>query len=246
MGRSFSPAEVDSPPRHKRWRRPWIAPMAVLSLLFLAFSLPPYLRLDPQQSRIPVPAGVTGYYPLLVAHVLFGSVALLTVCLQVWPRFRSRYPAWHRVAGLAYVFCGVLPAGVTGLVIGAFSPFGPVARASNLLLASLWLCFTLVGWRMARRRRRAEHRRWMIRSFALTVSILTNRVWGAVAFLILEPQLETTFRGDETMLAWTIAGLSTWLGWTIPLLIAEAWLERDVRQAQTDRAPAVPPEPAPA
>jgi hypothetical protein len=106
-------------------------------------------------------------------------------------------------------------------VIGATSPFGPVARVSNVMLATLWLITTLTGWRMARQRRFAEHRRWMIRSFALTLSIMVNRVLGAVLLLILSPQLDTTFHGDEALLIQTIAGIGTWLGWTLSLLTAE-------------------------
>jgi hypothetical protein len=124
------------------------------------------------------------------------------------------------------VFAGVLPAGVMALTIGAFTPFGPVAQASNLLLSSLWLIFTVTGYRMARQCRYDEHRRWMIRSFALTASIITNRIWGVIAFLVLSPQLDTTFGGNQKLLSWTMAGLATWLGWVIPLLIAQWWLER--------------------
>ena len=80
----------------------------------------------------------------------------------------------------------------------------------------------------------------MIRSTVLTFSILTNRLWGPLAFILLEPQLATTFHGDETFFAWTIAGLSTWLGWTLPLLITEILLEREIGPAIADptRSPA--------
>jgi hypothetical protein len=83
---------------------------------------------------------------------------------------------------------------------------------------------------MARQRRFADHRRWMIRSFALTASIITNRIWRAIAYIVLSPQLDTRFGGNEQWLSWTVAGLSTWLGWTIPLLIAQWWLERSPRR----------------
>jgi hypothetical protein len=91
------------------------------------------------------------------------------------------------------------------------------------MLATLWLITTLTGWRMARRRRFAEHRRWMIRSFALTLSIMLNRVLGVALLLILSPQLNSTFHGDEELLTQTIAGIGTWLGWTLSLLTAEWW-----------------------
>jgi uncharacterized membrane protein YozB (DUF420 family) len=206
------------------WRRAWIAPLAVLAIGFLAVSLPPYLSGDPARSR--VPASFRLHYPILVAHVLFGSVALLTACLQIWPWFRRRYRVAHRRIGRAYVFAGVLPAGLLALPMAALSPFGPVARASNVLLASLWLAFTVTGYRMARQRRHAEHRRWMIRSFALTFSIITNRIWGPLAYFALAGELDAEFGGNEQLLRWTIAGISTWLGWVIPLLCAEWWLER--------------------
>jgi uncharacterized membrane protein YozB (DUF420 family) len=213
------------------WRRPWIAPLAAVAIGFVAISLPPYLSGDPAHSR--VPPSFPLHYPILVAHVVFGSIALLTACLQIWPWFRRRYRVAHRRIGRAYVFAGVLPAGLLALPMGALSPFGPVARASNVLLASLWLACTVTGYRMARRRRYAEHRRWMIRSFALTASIITNRIWGPLAYFALAPQLDGAFNHDEQLLRWTIAGLSTWLGWVIPLLCAEWWLERGESASRT-------------
>jgi hypothetical protein len=219
------------------WRRPWIAPLATVSIAFVAFSVPPYLSLDPARSRVPPPADCAAYYPILVAHVIFGSAALLTAPLQVWPWFRRRHRIAHRIMGRVYVFGGVLPAGLMALAIAAQSPFGPLVRVSNVLLALLWLSVTLTGYGMARQRRYAEHRRWMIRSFALTVSIITNRVWIVLWILVLSPYLATTFGGNEKMLGWTIAGLSSWLGWVITLLIAEWWLERDGAARPTRREP---------
>ena len=197
----------------------------LLALAFVAWSLPPYLTLDPGRSRIAPPAGAPSYYPLLVGHVVFGSVAMLGGCLQVWAWFRRRFPVLHRRVGYLYVFGGVLPAGVMGLTLGAMTPFGPVLRASNVLLAIVWLGVTLAGFRAARRGDYDVHRRWMIRSVVLTLSVITNRAWAVVWFLALSPQLATTFGGNEALLVQAIAGLSGWLGWTIPLLAAEAWLE---------------------
>jgi uncharacterized membrane protein YozB (DUF420 family) len=213
-----------------------VGPLLVLTFAFVAFSLPPYLTLDPTRSRVPDP-GFTPYYPLLVAHVVCGSIAILVCGFQVWPWFRREHPAIHRRLGRWYVIAGVLPAGLAGLVIGATSPFGPVARVSNVMLATLWLITTLTGWRMARRRRFAEHRRWMLRSFALTLSIMLNRVLGVALLLILSPQLDTTFHGDEELLTETIAGIGTWLGWTLSLLTAEWWIERGQRVQKTLTAP---------
>ena len=206
--------------------RPWsVAPLLVLVVAFVAFSLPPYLTFDPAQSRVPIAGTGPGYFPMLVGHVLFGSVAILTCCLQVWPWLRARYPDVHRRIGLVYVFGGVLPGGLLGLILGAQTPFGPVLRASNVLLALVWLTVTLAGYRAARQYRTAEHRRWMTRSVVLTLSIISNRVWAVVWVITLSPQLATTFGGSEVLMIQTIAGLSGWLGWVLPLVLTEWWLD---------------------
>ncbi|PZG19970.1 hypothetical protein C1I95_10555 [Micromonospora craterilacus] len=223
---------VPPPPARRRWwRRPWIFPLMFVAVAFIAFSVPPYLTFDPDNSRIPPPDALGGlYFPLLVVHVFFASIAMVTACFQIWPWFRRRNPQAHRIMGRVYVLGGVLPAGLAGLAIGAVTPFGPVNLVSNMVMAPLWLTFTLVGFRMARRRRFVEHRRWMIRSFALTFSIITNRVWAVFAVIILSPQLDTTFGGSDIALQQAISAISAWLGWVGTLLIAEWWLERTRRR----------------
>jgi hypothetical protein len=210
--------------RRPWWRRPWLVPLAVLVASFLAFSLPPYLSLDPGRSR--VPSTFLLHYPLLVAHVLFGSVALVAAMFQIWPWFRQHHQTAHRRIGRVYVLAGALPAGAVGIILGVGTPFGPFIRVSNVMMALLWLAFTVTGFVMARRGRYAEHRRWMIRSFALAYSIILNRFIGVAAFLALNPQLDSTFQSNEEWMVQAVAGITGWLSWVSALLAAEWWLER--------------------
>lgn len=214
-------------------RKPWVGPLAFVVVAFVAFSLPPYLTGDRVQARVQSDWGP--HYPLLVAHVVCSSIAILTCVVQIWPWFRSRFPAWHRRIGRVYVWAGVLPGGLTGLVVGWTTPFGPVAMVSSVLLAVLWLVFTWLAWRAAVRRDFREHRKWMIRGFALTVSIITNRIWGVVAFLAFAGRV------PEADLPDVVAGISTWAGWTVPLLLSQWWLERRParRSAVAERREAV-------
>jgi uncharacterized membrane protein len=227
---------TDNSGSSRRWRRLGPPLLAALAAAFIAFALTPYLTFDPSRSRIPLPPDFPAYYPLLVAHVVFASVAMAAACLQIWTWLRRRYPPAHRLTGRVYVFAGVLPAGLAGLVIGSVSPFGPTIRVSNVLLALLWLTCTLTGFRMALQGRVTEHRRWMVRSVALTMSVITNRVWAIVFTLAFLPQLPTTFAGNEALMVQTIAGLSGWLGWVLPLLVAEWWI--------VERPPLLPHAPA--
>ena len=221
------------------YRRTWaVGPLMLLALAFISYSLPPYLTLDPSRSRVAPPAGVPGYYPALVAHVVFGSIAMMTACLQVWPWLRREHPQVHRRLGLLYIFGGVLPAGLMGLTIGAVSPFGPVIGASNVVLAIVWLTVTMTGFRAGRRHSWFEHRRWMTRSVVLTFSVITNRVWTVIWVIVFIPQLDTTFGGNERLMIQTIAGLSGWLGWVVPLMVTEWRLERSALRALTRGASA--------
>ncbi|XVS61501.1 DUF2306 domain-containing protein [Actinosynnema sp. CA-299493] len=217
-----------APPRRARtwWRRPWIAPLMTVAALFLAFSVPPYLTLDPSRSRLTPPEGDDLYYPLLVAHVVFGAVAMVTACFQVWPSFRASHPRGHRLTGRIYVFAGALPAGVLGFYIGWHTAGGPSVRVANLVGSALWLVVTITGLRMARQRRYGDHRRWMSRSFALSMSIVLSRVVTIIATIVLTPQLDTTFKGSPELLQHSSASIGVWLSPLLLLLVTDWVLER--------------------
>jgi uncharacterized membrane protein YozB (DUF420 family) len=216
-----------------------MVPLLLVVVAFLAFSVPPYLTFDPAQSRLRPPEHNAVYYPALVAHVLFGTVAMVTACFQIWPAFRTRYRRGHRITGRIYVFCGALPAGLLGLYIGWHTAAGPSVRVANLVGSALWLTVTITGLWLARQRRYGEHRRWMARSFALTMSIVLSRVVNVVATIVLTPQVDTTFGGSEELMRYSAASIGVWLSPLLLLLIADWLLERRKpvkRQAATVRS----------
>ena len=221
------------------WRRPWIVPLLLVAVAFLAFSVPPYLTFDPAQSRLRPPEHNAVYYPALVAHVLFGTVAMVTACFQIWPAFRARHRHGHRITGRIYVFGGALPAGLLGLYIGWHTAAGPSVHVANLVGSALWLTVTITGLWLARQRRYGEHRRWMSRSFALTMSIVLSRVVNVLATIVLMPQVDTTFGGSEELMRYSAASIGVWLSPLLLLLITDWLLERRKpakRQAATVRS----------
>lgn len=198
--------------------------LAVMVVGFLAYSLPPYLT---GGTRVPATFGL--HYPLLVAHVLLASVAMVCAVAQIWPGLRRRHPVLHRRTGHVYVATAI-PAAVCAVVIGAATPFGPILALSNVTLGALWLWFTVDGFVAARQRRFAAHRRQMLRSATLALSIITNRIWAPVVYLSFQPLRDSVFGGDEDRYMWLVAGVVGWLGWTIPLLLLQAWLRRQPAQ----------------
>jgi uncharacterized membrane protein YozB (DUF420 family) len=214
----------------------WSAALAVVVAAFLAFSLPPYLTVDPSRSRVPATFGL--YYPLLVVHVALATVAIVVALVQIWPGVRVRWPRVHRGAGRVYV-AAALPAAASGMVLGAATPFGPILAVGSVALAALWLWFTVNGYLAARGRRFADHRRHMLRSVTLAFSIITNRIWSPILYISLQPLRDSVFGGDEEHFIWMVAGLSGWLGWTIPLAAVQWWLNRtrDVAPSSISQPP---------
>lgn len=109
-------------------------------------------------------------------------------------------------------------------MLGCREVSGTSVCVSSVISSSLWVACTLMGWRAIRQSRQADHRRWMIRSFALTMSIVMSRVLGELFTATILPMPQTT---DPAQLgAWgqTLAGLAVWPGWILPLLFAEWWV----------------------
>lgn len=207
------------------WRRPWIAPLAVVTAVFLVTALPRYVGLDPALSLVPTDRG-PAFYPALVTHIFAGSVMLTAGVLQLWPWLRARHPRVHRWSGRTYV-AAALVTGVAALVTAQFPSGGAGQQVANTFLAVLLLACTLLGFRAVRQRRFADHREWMVRSAALAFSIVTNRFWGPVLILVYVPGALTdgdVAFGDPRIEGAAVA--SAWVSWVVNLLLAEWWLHR--------------------
>jgi uncharacterized membrane protein YozB (DUF420 family) len=205
-------------------RRPWVVPLVLLTVIFIAYAVPPYLTLDPARARIQPTPPHASYYPLLVTHTFLGSVALLAACLQVWPWLRRSHPAIHRWSGRVYV-AAALGASICVMIISPMGLHGANQRVANTMLALLWFATTLAGFRAIRQRRFADHRQWMLRSVALAFSIVAFRFWMLVIFAVFVPQTFTGGEVDPAALDQAI-GLTSWVSWVVNLLIVEWWLHR--------------------
>lgn len=183
----------------------WII-VALLSLGIALYSA--RWPLNPPQSAeqaLGNPVGV----PWLVVHVAGSVTALALGSLQFMATWRKRGRP-HRWIGRVYVL-GCLVGGTAGLILSFGSSAGPIATAGFGSLAVIWIAVNLLGWRAAVQGRFDAHRRWMIRSWVLTLAAVTLRLYlPAVAILEL-PFLE-----------WYRA--ISFLAWVPNLLLAEVWL----------------------
>jgi uncharacterized membrane protein len=108
---------------------------------------------------------------LLFPHALCGTLALLSGPLQFSTRLRQRYLPFHRILGRVYVV-SVFSAAVMALIIGANQPLFP----GTCVQAGAWILCTLAAFLTARNRHIAQHRQWMVRSYAVTFTFIALRI----------------------------------------------------------------------
>ena len=113
----------------------------------------------------------------IYAHVFASAIALALGPLQFFTRLRNRHISLHRWTGRIYLGMGVLIGGLAGLYMSFHSSGGIVARSGFAFLAIAWLYSGLRAYLAIRAGKVAEHRRWMIRNFALTFAAVTLRLY---------------------------------------------------------------------
>lgn len=161
----------------------------------------------------PAPPGVADNHAglgVLVVHASCAGLALLVGPWQFFAAIRTRRPAIHRLMGRTYIGLCAL-GGLSGLVLAWNTAAGDVARAGFGLLALCWLSATGLAYAAALRRDFVNHRRWMIRSFALTFAAVTLRAYLPLSLIA----------GASFAVAYPII---SWACWVPNLIVAELWL----------------------
>ena len=142
-------------------------------------------------------------------HVFTSILALLAGFTQFSNKLQRQRPKLHRALGYIYVIDVLMVTGPAGLLMSFYANGGPFAQLAFILLSFLWLTTTAIALWQAKMRNFRRHRIYMIRSFALTLSAVTLRLWKVLLanFTTLPPM--DRYR------------IIAWLGWTLNLLIAE-------------------------
>lgn len=153
-------------------------------------------------------------------HVFVSIIVLLTGLLQFSWYLLKKYPGVHRTSGKIYIVIVLLFSGPTGLIMGFYANGGLPARISFVILATLWLVFTYMGWRYALQRNWQKHAAMMVRSYALTLSAITLRFYAL---------LLGTFHVPLHPITKYI--LISWLSWTLNLLVAELIMKKIINSS---------------
>ena len=153
----------------------------------------------------------------VVVHIVSATVYSILGAFQFAPRFRQRYPGWHRVVGRLLVICGLL-VGLSGLWMTLFYPWpegdGALLYAFRLVFGSAMVVAIVLGWTTIRRGEVQRHRAWMARAYALGLGAGTQVLTLAAGALIAGPPSE---HGRALLMG---------AAWVINLLVAEWAIRR--------------------
>ena len=185
-----------------RWA--WIAILLLATGVALASTR--YLA-DGSMVPPPLKLNFDAHTLLFRLHIGAASTALLLGPWQFLGALRRARPRLHRAIGVIYVgACAI--GGVAGLLIAPGTNGGPVAALGFASLACLWLWTTGNAVAAIRRHDIPAHRRWMTRSFALTLAGVTLRLYLPVA--LLAPLAFSTAYAAIAWLCWVPNLIIAW------------------------------------
>lgn len=147
----------------------------------------------------------------LYGHIFLAPIALIALPLQFWKKLRLSRPVFHRWIGRIYAMA-VAISGLSGLWLGLTTQSGAIAAWGFSVLAIVWLVATTLAVKFVLDRDFARHRRWMIRSAALTFAAVTLRLMLPI--------------GSQTIGFDAAYQIIAWACWVPNIVAAEWWLRR--------------------
>ncbi|MGI9084211.1 MAG: DUF2306 domain-containing protein [Aeromicrobium sp.] len=156
-------------------------------------------------------------------HLGPGVVYLLGAPLQLSRRFRTRHYNVHRRVGRVLLTRALVSA-VFALLFGILFAWGGTLESMATVVFGTWfITCLLLAFRAIKSDNVPQHRRWMIRAFAVAIGIGTIRIWIGVFEAIGQSMSggTTTASPDPTMF-----GVAFWLGFSMHVAFGEWWLRR--------------------
>lgn len=194
--------------------------LLLITLQYIPFRVDvAFLKIKTDEVKLPY------YLPFFKLHIYTSIFLLLAGFTQFSNVIRQKYRQLHRGMGWVYVVIILLAAAPSGIVMGWHANGGWTSQSSFVILGILWFVFTSLALYFAIKKNWKQHREFMIRSFALTLSAITLRFWKWVIVALFHPPPMDVYR------------IVAWLGWVLNLLIAE-WIirQKKARRSSNRRA----------
>ena len=147
-------------------------------------------------------------------HVYSSIFVLFAGFTQFSKKIRNRFGFVHRVVGYIYVILILLLSAPSGFIMGIYANGGIGSKVSFCSLSILWFVFTTMALKKAFLGDFKVHRKYMLRSYALTLSAVSLRAWKWVITHFFETAPMDTYK------------IVAWLGWVLNLVIVEFYIQQ--------------------
>lgn len=111
-------------------------------------------------------------------HVFTSPIVILFGLFQFNKWFLRNRPKVHRALGKIYVFTVIIISGPSALVMALYANGGRITQTSFTILSILWILFTYLAFKKIRVKNISSHVKWMMRSYALTLSAVSLRFFA--------------------------------------------------------------------
>lgn len=159
------------------------------------------------------------YMSVFYVHIFTAPLILLAGVSQFSRTLMIEKAIWHRNIGKMYVAVILLLSAPAGLVMSFYANGNAVSKFSFSFLTILWWVLTYLAYRKALEKQWIPHANLMIRSYALTFSAITLRLY---MFLIAKMGLFDTWTATE------IYVMLSFMSWIPNLAIAEILISKGI------------------
>jgi hypothetical protein len=150
------------------------------------------------------------YYKIAFFTHVYTSIFLMFLgFLQFSKTIKRKYTTLHRWSGRVYAVIILFLSGPSGLVMSYHANGGVFSKTAFVILSLLWMSFTFLSVYYVLKKDMVNHQKFAIRSFALTLSAISLRLFKYIIVFLFQPQQMEAYR------------IVAWLGWSFNLLIAE-------------------------
>ncbi|MBM7677693.1 DUF2306 domain-containing protein [Gracilibacillus alcaliphilus] len=150
---------------------------------------------------------------LIRNHIVLALISLITGPLGIIKAIRSKSKTFHRWNGRLYMLSIVLNF-IPGIYVSFFATGGLLSTIGFLILNSLWLVTTLLGFYYIRRRNVKLHSQWITRSFFLSFANIAIYIITAISHHLMKVAYEHSYI------------IAVWLSWMLTLIAAEFMIRK--------------------
>ena len=146
-------------------------------------------------------------------HISLGGFSLLIGWSLFLKKLRVKKIHIHRLIGKIYIIA-VLLSSICGLFVAYYATGGWIAKTGFAGMSIAWFTCTYIAYKAIRNKDILKHERWMIRSYAVTFTGVTFRLW--MPLLIIAFQL-------DFLEAYPI---DAWVSWMANLVVAQWFIRK--------------------